>query len=74
MQWIVWYPTYHKGKTVSLFMPPGHIRGVEVQLHSYILDESEGSGSCLNHLTQGKEPQDTLIRRLGGTPRCSGCS
>jgi hypothetical protein len=37
-------------------MTAGLYREVEEQLHSFILDESERSISCLSPLIQGKEP------------------
>jgi hypothetical protein len=37
-------------------MTAGHIRGVEVQLPSFILDESERSVACLSPLIQCKVP------------------
>ena len=55
MKLAVKIPGHHKLKP-SLCMPEWHIVVVEVQLYSFLLDESERSGSYLSHLTQWKEP------------------
>jgi len=50
-------------------MPEGYIMGVEVWLHSLILDGSESSGSCLSPLIQEREPTVPIDYEAGWDPR-----